>query len=53
MEAASIRIAGNKVVGAQQPPITLPQGGANADSEARAAISMVINSLRAHGLISN
>ena len=53
MEAASIRIAGKQVVGAQQPPIALPQGGTNADSEARAAISMVINSLRAHGLISN
>lgn len=53
MEAASIRIAGKQVVGAQQPPIALPQGGTNSDSEARAAISMVINSLRAHGLISN
>ena len=49
----AIRIAGKQVVGAQQPPIALPQGGTNADSEARAAISMVINSLRAHGLISN
>ena len=30
MEAASIRIAGKQVVGAQQPPIALPQGGTNA-----------------------
>lgn len=52
-ETSSLRIAGKQVVGAQQPPISLPQGGTNIDPEARAAISMVINSLRAHGLISN
>lgn len=53
VEASSVRVAGKQVIGPQQPPIALPQGGANADSEARAAVSMVINSLRAHGLISN
>ncbi len=53
VEASSVRVAGKQVIGPQQPPIVLPQGGANPDPEARAAISMVINSLRAHGLISN
>ena len=53
LEASSVRIAGTQVIGPQQPPIALPQGGTNPDTEARTAISMVINSLRAHGLISN
>jgi hypothetical protein len=53
LEASSVRIAGTQVIGPQQPPIAIPQGGTNPDTEARTAISMVINSLRAHGLISN
>jgi len=53
LEASSVRIAGKQVIGPQQPNIAPPQGGANPDQEARAAISLVINSLRAHGLISN
>ncbi len=53
LEASLIRISGKQVLGPQQPPIATPQGGANPDLEARAAISQVINSLRTHGLISN
>ena len=53
LKASSVRIAGTQVIGPQQPPIAIPQGGTNPDTEARTAISMVINSLRAHGLISN
>ena len=52
-ETSLVRIAGKQIIGPQQPPIALPQGGTNPDLEARAAISLVINSLRAHGLISN
>ena len=53
LDTSSVRIAGKQVIGPQQPNIAPPQGGANPDQEARAAISLVINSLRAHGLISN
>jgi hypothetical protein len=53
LEASSVRIAGKQVIGPQQPPIAIPQGGTNPDLEARAAIVLVINALRTHGLISN
>ncbi len=46
-----IQVDGRKVLGAQQPSILAPAGGSVADLEARAAISEIIVSLRAHGLI--
>jgi hypothetical protein len=49
--AAEIRIAGEPVVGARQPGVALPDGGATIDGEAREAIAAIIDRLRAHGLI--
>ena len=50
-EVASLSVSGVQVVGAQQPAISNPSGGSAADSEARAAISAILDALRAHGLI--
>ncbi|WP_407696142.1 DUF2793 domain-containing protein [Sphingomicrobium marinum] len=46
-----ILVSGVKVVGAQQPDIVAPTGGTTPDSEARTAISAILGTLRAHGLI--
>ena len=39
------------VVGMQQPGVSTPVGGSVVDTEARAAITALISSLAAHGLI--
>lgn len=49
--AAEVRVAGDRVVGARQPAIASPGGGAVADAEARAAIGAILDALRTHGLI--
>lgn len=49
--AQSVVIGGVQVVGVQQSAIAPPSGGTLADTEARAAITAIILSLRAHGLI--
>jgi hypothetical protein len=54
--AAAVRpdgfyVAGARVVGTQQAAIATPAGGANADLEARVAISDILAAMRAHGLI--
>lgn len=46
-----LRLGDNQVVGEQQPAIADPSGGGTADAEARAAISLILGALRAHGLI--
>ena len=51
VRAREIMVEGLKVVGAQQPSIAAPTGGSTIDPEARGAISEIIASLRAHGLI--
>jgi len=48
-----IQVDGRKVLGGQQPQILAPVGGSLVDLEARAAISELIASLQAHGLISS
>ena len=45
-------VAGQQVVGPQCDAIANPEGGANVDPEARAALSEILEALRAHGLIS-
>jgi hypothetical protein len=47
----SLSIGGVQVVGPRQSAITTPNGGTTIDTEARAAITAVILTLRAHGLI--
>lgn len=46
-----IVVDGLQVVGAQQPAIPAPAGGAVADTEARAAIGAILGAMRAHGLL--
>lgn len=45
-------VADVRVVGAQQAPIGVPDGGAVVDSEARAVIAAILEAMQAHGLIS-
>lgn len=47
-----LRLGDNQVVGDRQPAIADPSGGATTDAEARGAISLILDALRAHGLIS-
>jgi hypothetical protein len=51
--AARIEIGGIQVVAAQQDAIENPVGGTVIDSEARDALSSILNGLRAHGLIAS
>lgn len=44
-------VDGQQVVGAQQPAIPVPAGGATIDAEARGALMQVVAVLQAHGLI--
>ena len=51
VKVAAVEVEGQRVVGPRQPDISDPVGGATVDSEARAAISAVIVTLKSHGLI--
>ena len=44
-------LGGHQVVGARQPAIANPSGGTSVDAEARAAVSLVLEALRTHGLV--
>lgn len=48
---AALLIAGSQVVGERQPGVPSPSGGTNIDAEARAAIDLLIVTLKTHGLI--
>jgi len=48
----TIEVNGEQVLGARQPAIAEPVGGAVTDIEARAALSQIVGAMRAHGLIS-
>ncbi len=49
--ADALIVGGDRVVGPRAAAIADPGGGATIDSEARSAISAILGSLRAHGLI--
>jgi hypothetical protein len=51
VRAARLTIGGVQVVGARQPAIAAPSGGATVDGEARAVLGRVLAALRTHGLI--
>ena len=51
LRGSSLAIDGTKVVGAQEPAIANPSGGATVDAEGRAALGAVLAALRSHGLI--
>ena len=53
ISATAVRIGGEQVIGARQPAIPAPTGGANADAECRASVAAILTALQAHGLISN
>jgi len=49
--AQSVSVAGLQIVGAQQPAVADPSGGATVDAQARTALSALLAAARAHGLI--
>lgn len=53
IRGAHLVLAGHAVVGAQQPAIAAPTGGAMVDIEARAALTAILAALRTHGLIAS
>lgn len=50
---ARVIVAGEAVVGAQQPSIVDPAGGSTIDAEARASVAAILAALRTHGLIAS
>lgn len=51
VDAVSVRIGGENVLGPRSSAIADPQGGNLVDSEARQAVSLILAALRGHGLI--
>jgi hypothetical protein len=51
LPATALAIGGEQVVGARQPDIPIPSGGTTIDAEARAAVGLLIATLKSHGLI--
>jgi hypothetical protein len=51
IKGATLELAGSKVVGARGAAVANPGGGAVVDGEARAAIVLILERLRSHGLI--
>lgn len=51
VDASEVRVGGEAVVRGRRPAIASPAGGTTVDGEARTAISAILASLRAHGLI--
>lgn len=51
--AARLSVGGAQVVGAQEPAVADPGGGAIVDAEARAALAALLAALRGHGLIAS
>lgn len=50
---ARVTVGGVQVLGAREPAIFAPTGGAAPDAEARAAIAAMLAAMRNHGLISS
>lgn len=51
LRGASLILAGQQVVGSRGAAIVSPSGGSTIDAEARAALSLMLDALRQHGLI--
>lgn len=51
MRADGLYVEGEKVVGSRWPAISSPDGGAMIDSEARIAITAILDALHNHGLV--
>jgi hypothetical protein len=53
VRARRVLVNGVPVLGARQPSVADPTGGAIVDAQARAAVAAVLSALRAHGLIAS
>ncbi len=53
LQASSVSIGGNRIIGARQAAVAAPAGGSTIDSEARAAITALIDRMETHGLIAS
>lgn len=51
LDVRTVRVAGQSLLSARQPPIADPVGGAIVDSESRATVAAILAMLRSHGLI--
>jgi hypothetical protein len=51
LNALSIRIGGQQVVGARSAAISAPTGGSSADAQCRDVVEQILAALRHHGLI--
>lgn len=53
LQGQSVTLAGQKIIGHQQPAIAGPTGGTVIDMQARAALEALLQACRTHGLIAN
>ena len=53
LRGSSLMLGGQQVVGSRGAAIASPSGGSTVDSQARAALGLVLDALRQHGLIEN
>ncbi len=53
VQATTLSVAGDQVVGPRLPAVVDPSGGSTVDAEARTAISAILTRLRQHGLIAS
>ncbi len=51
LSGTQVLIGGEKVVGSRAAAIAAPGGGTTVDAEARAAIALILATMRGHGLI--
>ena len=51
VRAREVQVDGLTVLRGQQPPISAPAGGSVVDTESRSAITAILSTLQAHGLI--
>lgn len=51
LRGSKLLVGGNQVVGPRLAAVAAPGGGATVDAEARAAIGLILDRLRVHGLI--
>jgi hypothetical protein len=53
VNAVSVAVGGQQVVGARTPAISGPNGGSGIDAQCRDAVEQILTALRQHGLIAS